>query len=315
MPLLSPAIRQRLDAKLDRLDYLRPLDRGDAARLRKQLDMELIYNSNALEGNSLTLRETVLVLEEGKTIRGKPLKDHLEARDHQEALDYLHDIVSKKNFLIAEYLIRRLHALVTRETASKHAGMYRTGPVTIVGARHIPPNAVDIPAQMCEMLDWLKREYRSLHLVELVSLLHHKLLHIHPFVEGNRRTARLLMNVILLRSGYPLAIILKNDRKKYYRVLQQADQGKFTRLALFIAQAVERSLDLYLRAFDAEITHHLLTLAEASMGTPYSPKYLNLLARTGALSAHKRGRIWYTTKQAIEQYRAIRKRQREDGCY
>ena len=118
------------------------------------------------------------------------------------------------------------------------------------------------------------------------------------------------MNVILMRFGYPLAIILKNDRKKYYRVLQAADKGTTKPLTLFIAQTIERSLDLYLRAFGRGKTGNLLTLTEASRGTPYSAKYLNLLARSGKLDASKRGRVWYTTKKAIGAYRRERMRQR-----
>ena len=109
---------------------------------------------------------------------------------------------------------------------------------------------------------------------------------------------------------YPLAIILKHDRRKYYRVLQAADRGNPAALVLFIAQTVERSLDLYLRAFGHDTGGKLLTLAEASRGTSYSPKYLNLLARTGRIGASKRGRVWVTTREAIETYQAGRLRRR-----
>jgi hypothetical protein len=117
------------------------------------------------------------------------------------------------------------------------------------------------------------------------------------------------MNLLLMRRGYPLAIIMKHDRRKYYRVLQAADRGKPAALVLFIAQAVERSLDLYLRAF-GKGEGRLLTLWQVSRGTPYSPKYLNLLARTGRIDASKRGRVWHTTREAIAAYRAARLRKK-----
>ena len=142
-------------------------------------------------------------------------------------------------------------------------------------------------------------------------MLHHKLAATHPFFDGNGRTARLVMNDLLMRKGFPLAIILKNDRKKYYDVLQKADEGDLAPLTLFVVQAVERTLDLYLRTFARGKPGILMTLAEVSRGTPYGQKYINLLARTGRIFAVKRGRIWYTTKEAIEEYRKGRLRNRQ----
>ena len=310
MVLLDPRLRKRLDEKLAKLNALRPLDPAQIEKLREQLEVEMTYNSNAIEGNSLTLRETWLVLKEGMTIKGKPLKDHLEAKDHKEALDFLYDLVSQDAYTISEHLIRQLHQLVVRETDTEFAGRYRTGSVIIGGADHTPPDAVDVPRRMEGLMRWLKKNQKALHPVELAALLHHKLVFVHPFFDGNGRTARLAMNVLLMRKGFPLAIILKNDRKKYYRVLQAADKGDEAALTLFIAQAVERSIDLYLRTFSKTEKGKLLTLAEASKGSPYSSKYLNLLARTGKLDAFKKGRVWYTTREAIERYLGERLRRR-----
>lgn len=310
MSYLESRIRERLDRKLQQLNKLRPLNSAQVLKLREQLEIEMTYNSNAIEGNSLTLRETYLVLQEGLTIKGKPLKDHLEAKDHKEALDFLYELVSQNQYSISEHLIRQLHQLVVRETEKEYAGKYRTGSVIIGGADHTPPDAVDVPRRMQNLLLWLKKNEKKMHPVELAAQFHHMLVYIHPFFDGNGRTARLAMNVLLMRHGYPLAIILKNDRKKYYRVLQAADKGKADSLVLFIAQAVERSLDLYLRMFGKAKAGKLLTLSEASRGTPYSPKYLNLLARAGKIGASKKGRVWYTTKEAIDAYRRGRLRQR-----
>ena len=310
-PLLDRRIRHRIDDKLKRLQRLRPLNAAQVRKLREQLQIEMTYNSNAIEGNTLTLRETYLVLQEGITIRGKPLKDHVEAKDHQEAIDFLHSLVSQRRPAISALLIRRLHQLVVRETDAEWAGHYRNGPVSITGASHVPPDAADVPSRVGSLIRWFKSSQRTLHPIERAALFHHKLVSIHPFFDGNGRTARLAMNVILMRHGFPLAIILKNDRTKYYYALQEADANRASLLVLLIAQAVERSLDLYLRTFETVPTDRLLTLAQASRGTVYSPKYLNLLARTGRIGAFKRGRVWYTTKQAIEDYRKSRLRNRQ----
>ena len=310
MALLDPRIRKRLDEKFAKLNKLRPLSATHVQKLRGQLEIEMTYNSNAIEGNSLTLRETWLVLHEGITIKGKPLKDHLEAKDHQEALDFLSELIAEQRCTISENLIRQFHQLVVRETQKQWAGKYRNGTVIIAGAKRMPPDALDVPRQMEKLIHWFKKNEGKLHTVEVAAILHHTLTAIHPFFDGNGRTSRLLMNVVLMRKGYPLTIILKNDRKKYYNVLQKADGGDLIPLVLFLAQAVERTLDLYLRTFSQEKSGSLLTLCDVSKNTPYSQKYINLLARTGRIFAVKRGRLWYTTKEAIEEYRKGRLRKR-----
>src|SRR3989338_7050411 len=211
MVLLDPRLRKRLDEKLAKLNALRPLDPAQIEKLREQLEVEMTYNSNAIEGNSLTLRETFLVLEEGMTIKGKPLKDHLEVKDHKEALDFLYDLVSGQNSTFSEHMIRQFHHLVTRETEKEWAGKYRTGSVMITGASHVPPDAIDIQQKMNQLIVWYRQHRQKLHPVELAALLHHTFVAIHPFFYGNGRTGRLIMNILLMRAGYPLAIILKND--------------------------------------------------------------------------------------------------------
>lgn len=308
--MLDPRLQRRLDDKLEKLNALRPLNTSQVQKLREQLEIEMTYNSNAIEGNSLTLRETWLVLHEGITIKGKPLKDHLEAKDHQEALEFLYELVSSNRCTVSEHVVRQLHQLVVQETEKEYAGKYRDGAVIIGGAKHTPPDALDVPRLMKELMEWLKKNDKKIHPVVLSALLHHKLVAIHPFFDGNGRTSRLVMNITLMFSGFPLAIILKADRKKYYTVLQKADSGDAKPLVLFVAQAVERSLDMYIRTFTKGDTGKLMTLSDAARGIEYSAKYLNLLARTGKLFAVKRGRIWYTTKEAVKDYQESRLRKR-----
>lgn len=235
----------------------------------------MTYNSNAIEGNSLTLKETFLVINEGITVKGKPLKDHMEAKDHHSALHYLYDLVDQsKKHTISERTIRTLHQIVLEKTDKDWAGTYRNSNVIIGGADHTPPDALDVPREMQNLMKWLNKEKNKIHVVELSAILHHKLVHIHPFFDGNGRTSRLVMNLLLMRAGYPLVIILKNDRKKYYDVLDKADKGDYEPMVRFIAQAVERSLDICLKTLtpSSKTKEKFLPLATVAKFTPYSAK-------------------------------------------
>jgi Fic family protein len=311
--LLSKEWRHRLDARLYQLNSLRPLPSSVVQKLRERFELEMTYNSNAIEGNSLTLRETFLVLHEGITIKNKPLKDHLEATNHQEALEYLYELVTHdQKQTLSEHLIKNLHQIVTKDTEKDWAGRYRNSKVIIGGASHQPPDALQVPNLMEELIEWAGVHQNELHPIEFAALLHHKFVHIHPFFDGNGRTGRLLMNVLLMQFGYPLTIILKNDRRQYYRILTEADKGNFVPLVEFIAKSVERSLAIYLdySTPSSEKTEKYISLKEASKGSRYSEKYLNLLASRGKLEAHKRGRNWLTTKEALQRYMNSRKRMR-----
>ena len=314
MPYLPPIIKTRLEEKLAKLNKLRPLSKSAVQKLREKFQIEMTYNSNAIEGNSLTLKETFLVINEGITVKGKPLKDHLEAKDHHTALEFLYDLIDKnKRHTISEILIRNLHHIIVQETDKEWAGRYRNANLIIGGAKHTPPNALQVPHLMRDLIIWLNLQKSKTNVIELAALLHHRLVHIHPFFDGNGRTARLVMNVILMRTGYPLVVILKNDRKKYYDVLAKADSGKYEPLVKFIAQSVERSLDIYLKTLTpaTQKQEKFLPLAEIAKHTPFSAKYLNLLVRQGKLEAYKEGRNWLTSKEAIERYLKHRRRQRK----
>ena len=314
MTYLSQIIKTRLEEKLDKLNKLRPLPKSAVQKLREKFQIEMTYNSNAIEGNSLTLKETFLVINEGITVKGKPLKDHLEAKDHHAALEFLYDLIAKdKKHTISEMLIRNLHQIIIQETDKEWAGIYRNADVIIGGAKHTPPDALEVSQKMRGLISWLNTQKGKMNTIELAALLHHTLVHIHPFFDGNGRTARLVMNVLLMQAGYPLVIILKNDRKKYYDVLSKADNGKYEPLVKFIAQSVERSLDIYLKTLTpaTQKQEKFVTLTEISKTAPFSAKYLNLLARNGKLEAYKEGRDWLTSKEAVERYLKNRTRQRK----
>jgi Fic family protein len=313
MPHLNPKIEARIDEKLRKLNSYRPLPESAVKKIREKFEIEMTYNSNAIEGNSLTLKETYLVISEGITIKGKPLKDHLEAKNHKEALDYLYELIAKENKpTISEILIRSLNQIVMQSIDKEWAGKYRNSSVIIAGAEHKPPEAADVPRLMNDLMDFIKENRNKLHPIELAAIVHHKLVFIHPFFDGNGRTARLAMNIILMQNGYPLAIILKNDRKKYYNALSKADKGNLEDFISFVAKSTERSLDIYLEALTpmGKAKEKFVPLNELSKGTNFSSKYLNLLARSSKLEAHKEGKNWFSSKGALKRYLENRERKR-----
>ncbi|MBM3708324.1 MAG: Fic family protein [Actinobacteria bacterium] len=314
MIYLDTKIAKRIEEKLNKLNDLSPLPKSALKKLQDHLRIEMTYNSNAIEGNSLTLKETALVINEGITVKGKPLKDHLEAKDHIMALDYLCDLVENgKNHTISEHLIRSIHQIIMKDTDKQWAGVYRNSNAIITGADYNPTDALDISHKMKELINWIKINKKKFHIIELSALLHHKLVFIHPFFDGNGRTARIIMNLFFLQYGFPLVLILKNDRKKYYSVLSQADKENYKPLVQFIAQSVERSLDLYLKILTpaSKKRENYYILSDLAKKFPYSSKYLNLLIRQGKLEAHKEGRNWVSSDDAIRRYIKSRERKRK----
>ena len=313
MTSLQNDLKNRIDEKLKRLMRQRPLPKAVVKKLRQQFEIEMTYNSNAIEGNSLTLKETFLVISEGMTVKNKPLKDHLEAKDHYQALEFLMELVEHgKRHTLSQHLIRSLHQLVTRDIEGEEAGKYRRTDVVILGAKHKPIAAVHVRDEMQKLIEWHQKSFNKLHPMEMAALFHHRFVHIHPFTDGNGRVGRLLMNIILMQKGYPLTVILKNDRKKYYDSLAKADRNNYAPFVRFVAQNVERSLDIYLKALSVKETQgeKFLLLSKISPQTSFSTKYLNLLARQGKLEAHKEGRNWLTSLDAVKRYIENRKRKR-----
>lgn len=314
MPYLEPHIKERIDFKLGQLQGLRPLPATSVLKLKEQFGIEMTYNSNAIEGNKLTLKETFLVINEGLTIKGKPLKDHLETKDHYEALNYLYGLIEKDSrHTVSEIFVRTIQQLVVKDTDPEWAGKYRNGNVIITGSNHTPPDPSAIPHLMDDLIKWIEENKKKLHPIELAAIFHHKIVFIHPFFDGNGRTARLVMNLILMQKGYPLVMILKNDRKRYYDALDKADKSQYLPFVRFIAQAVERSLNIYLKTLlpASPRKEVYCPLSEISKKTPYSEKYLNLLARVGKIEAHKEKRNWVTSYEAIERYMKNRMRRRK----
>lgn len=317
--MLNTRLLNRINQKKAALDALQPLPTAAVNRLQEEMVVEWIYNSNAIEGNTLTLQETRLILETGLTVGGKTLREHFEVTNHKKAIEYVEALVQQDEKINA-FHVRQIHQLVLAQIDDENAGSFRNLPVRIAGAVHSPPEPWQIVPLMEEWDEWLNDASLTLHPVERAALAHHRLVSIHPFIDGNGRTARLVMNLLLMRQGYPPTIILKVNRQQYYRVLAQADRNDAMPLVNFVGRAVERSLVLYLNACTPQMTEppdeeKWISLRQAALDSPYSQEYLSLLARSGRLEAIKRGRNWFTTHNAIKAYRQslTRSSKQDDG--
>ncbi len=208
-----------VDSLKKELDSKRPIPKETLKSLKESINLEWTYNSNGIEGNTLTLRETQVVLE-GITVGGKSIKEHLEAINHEKAILYLDDLV-KDNEPISEWNIKNIHQLILKDIDNENAGRYRKENVTIKGAVHIPPDYLKVP-ELMEKLILTYNTWNEYHPIIQAALLHGELVKIHPFTDGNGRTSRLLMNLVLMNSGYNPVIIKKEDRLKYYEALDKA---------------------------------------------------------------------------------------------
>ncbi|MCF8246603.1 MAG: Fic family protein [Saprospiraceae bacterium] len=299
-----------LEAKKIQLDALRPLPAIALKNIRESLNLEWTYHSNSIEGNTLSLHETRMVIEEGFTIKGISLREHFEAVNHHEAIHFLEAMAEKSNNLDASDILE-IHALVMQKIEQDFAGRYRNAGVRIAGANFVPPNALKVNDLMDELLEWVNDAGNIYHPIVKATIFHHRLVWIHPFFDGNGRTARLVYNLLLMREGYPPAIILKNDRKKYYDALNFANKGDFNKLLTLVMQAVERSLEIYLgNMTNTYEEFQPISIIAQDPEIPFDNEYLSLLARQGKIGAHKEGRIWLVSKKAILSYLENRKRQR-----
>jgi Fic family protein len=300
----------RLYDKMAVLKKSRPLPNIALQKIKESLSIEWTYNSNSIEGNTLTLQETQMVLQEGITVKGKSLREHFEAKNHEKAINYLFSIVDD-SYEIRAIDILSIHSLVLNMIEEDFAGRIRNGGVRISGANFVPPNANKVSDLLDELIYFVTTNPMQLNDIELATIFHHKFVWIHPFFDGNGRTVRLAMNLLLMRKGFPPAIILSNDRKKYYDALNQANNGNYQKLMLLMCQAQERTLNIYLSSLpDNDYDFQEISNIVSEPNSPYGQEYVSLLARQGKIDAHKEGRNWYTTKKAIEDYIENRQRKR-----
>jgi Fic family protein/DNA-binding XRE family transcriptional regulator len=234
-----------IDILKKKLDTFREFDNF---RIAQALELEYTFESNRIEGNTLTLRETDLVINEGLTISGKSMREHLEAINHVEAIGYIKQLM-ERNFPFNERELLSVHNLILRGIIPEDAGRYRRVQVMIKGSSHMPPQPFIVPKEMEDYFIWYSENKGKLHPVILAAEMHERLVTIHPFLDGNGRTSRLVMNLILLQNGYVIANI-KGDydsRMSYYQALETAQtSGNKEDFLLFIAQIEKECLERYL---------------------------------------------------------------------
>ena len=205
---------EKLDSLAAMLRSMRPLNEAELKRLRDEFIIEHTHDSTAIEGNTLTLRETAMILQEGITIAEKPLRDHLEAIGYRDAFEYIVSLADA-NAPLTERVIKDIHSLVLMDNR-QNRGVYRSVPVTIAGAVHTPPQSYLVPEQMEQLIADYEEMRQSRHVIEAVAELHLRFEGIHPFIDGNGRTGRLLMNLELIKAGLLPVNIKFADRMKYY---------------------------------------------------------------------------------------------------
>lgn len=239
---------KKLSAKKRQLDKLRPLPHEQVKNIQEWLDLEYTYTSNAIEGSTLNRSETALVIEKGITVRGKTLREHLEATNHAKAIDFIRSMVEKSHQFTSEDDIKIIHKIVLAGIDDDWSGKYRLRQVFITGAPQEPPPPEEVPYRMKKMIEWLK-DQQGVHPAKVAADLHYRFVVIHPFVDGNGRTTRLLMNLVLMQNGYPIAIIKTEDREAYMGAIRKATvSGDLDEFYTLIYGAVERSLDAYIAA-------------------------------------------------------------------
>lgn len=267
---MNEGLKDKINHLKNEIDALRPLDKDTEGRIQQKFRLDWNFHSNNIEGNSLTFGETKTFLLHGITADGKPLKDHLDIKGHNQAIEMLEDIVHDGRDL-SENFIREMHQIILHEPYDKPAitpdgkkvrrhikvGSYKTQPnhvVTKTGETFYFAKPEETPALMNDLMAWYNNAIseRKLHPIELAALLHYKFIRIHPFDDGNGRLARILMNLSLMKFGFPPVIIKTQKKEEYYRALQQADGGDTSFFVDYIAKLQIESLKLYLRGAKGE---------------------------------------------------------------
>lgn len=225
--LLSPDLGQEIKNLHDEIEEFRksPMDKIALEKLREHFRTHHIFHSSGIEGNRLTLQETSLVLKEGIDITGKPLKDSIEVKNLGIAFDFLYELV-QQDVPITENYLKQIHSLIIGDAPSLSPGNYRDIGVIITGSEHKPPEPFEVPIRMRELFDWIGANQDENPIV-IAAVAHHEMVKIHPFKDGNGRTARLLLNLILLKKGFPICNIKRSERPDYYNALSLADEGEY----------------------------------------------------------------------------------------
>ena len=308
---------RRIQEKKLRLDSYKPLLDSICKNMEEWFRIELTYTSNAVEGNTLTRQETALVVEKGITVEGKSITEHLEAVNHAKAFDFIKKLVGKKIGDITERVILDIHSIILEKIDYINAGRYRNVPVRIAGARVTLPNAMKVPDLMKEFINWLHEKNNDI--IKLAADAHFKFVTIHPFIDGNGRTARLLMNLILMQGGFPPAIIRKEDRNVYIQAIEKGQlQKDLSDYYEIIFKAIERSLDIYLEMLEPKEEQtskqvKLLKIGEIAKAVNETIPTIRYWTKEGLLKVeeYSKGGYQLYSSKAIDRIKQIRKLQSE----
>ncbi len=312
----------KLSAKKKKLDGYRPLPTVVVKNLDEWFKVELTYTSNAIEGNTLSRAETALIVEKGITVAGKTLQEHLEAINHAKALEFIKILVNKKRQKLTEKDILDIHSLILNKIDNANAGRYRTVAVRIAGVPVVLPNPRKVPELMTDFCKWLHGNNLD-HPAKIAADAHLRLVTIHPFTDGNGRTARLLLNLLLLGQGYPPALIRKEDRKLYIDSISRAQLvNDYTDYYEVIYKAVDRTLDIYLETINRKSKtsqaifvnqKQLLKIGELALETKESVPTVRHWTELGLLKVEQYTEKGYQlyNRSTIERIKEIRRLQKE----
>ena len=252
--LISPDLLQKLknlDNDVQDFRQSGPLDKVALEKLQEHFRTHHIYNSAGIEGNRLTLQETALVLKEGIDISDKPIKDSLEVKNLGLAFDFLYEL-SKADVQLSENYIRQIHKLIVGDEESLRPGDYRSIGVIITGSEHKPPEPFEVPIKMTELIEWVKLN-KDTNPIIVAAIAHHEFVKIHPFVDGNGRTARIILNLLLLQKGFPICNIKRTERPDYYNALSSADNGNYEPIIDIVASNCIELFAEYVRVRDESL--------------------------------------------------------------
>lgn len=307
-----------IQEKKKRLEKSKPLSKAFIANMNEWLKIELTYTSNAIEGNTLTRQETAQIVEKGITVKGKSIAEHLEAINHAKAYQYIQELNLQSIKEINQRTILNIHSLILKDINTNDAGIYRNIPVRIAGSTVILPNPLKVPGLIREFIDWLHASKDNM--VKIAIDAHFRLVTIHPFVDGNGRTARLLMNLILITAGYPPAIINKEDRKEYIDSIEKGQlSNNLADYYAFMFKAVDNSMDVYLNALGKKvkptmiISKKLMKIGELAKETLENVPTIRFWTKAGLLKVKEFsvGGYQLYDNEAIKKIKEIRKLKKE----
>jgi Fic family protein len=311
-------VLQRLQEKKLKLDGFRPFPIALEKNIDDWLRIELTYNSNAIEGNTLSRIETMLVVEKGITAKGKSLVEHQEAINHAQAFDYIVRLVEEKQNISIKEVVMNIHSMILSKINDPYKGRLRDVPVRIQGSQTVLPNPLKVPELMDQFFKKVE-EINTIYVPEQACMVHYELVSIHPFIDGNGRTARLLMNYILLKNGYAPALIKKEERGTYIDALEEYHVlGKSEKYYAYMYRTIERGLDEYLKLLEQPNSNiqqgrKLLKIGELATNSGVSIPSIRHWTKEGLLEIqdYTKGGYHLYNEAMIERVKQIRALQNE----